>query len=388
MKKKIYFGIVSFLFMLFCFSVVVSAESEKYKIGDDVYCYTENGTLIIEGNGTTYDYCDDGYDKTGKHQKPDILKKDTYYAICIKDGVTSIGDYMFQNIRIYRFDHISKDLKRIGQRNLVRSRNYIDYNIFPNGIECIDRSNRPMFIVFPDKVNCLQQKEIYSDFYIGENISHIVISNKTKTINYRSFEKLKNLKTCEIPPSVTHIDNNVFWRNTENLTIKGFTGSYAEEYAKEHKIKFESVGKVPSINKVYSIGNYKYKLNPNRETMSVTGLSTKGKNLKSVSIPSTVTIYGKKYKVDTIAKKAFYKNKNISKVTLGSNIAYIEQYAFASCPKLRTVKINCSDLKQVKSRAFYNNKNLTVQLPKKKYSKYKSMIAKSGIDKKTKYVKF
>lgn len=388
MKKKIYFGIVSTLLFLFCFSTIVFAEPEKYQIGDNVYCYVDSGTLTIEGSGTTYDYCSDGYDKTGKHQKPDILKKDTYYAICVKDGVTSIGDYIFRNIRIYRFDHISKDLKRIGQRNLVRSRNYIDYNIFPNGIECIDRSNRPMFIAFPDKVNCLQQKEIYSDFYIGENISHIVISNKTKTINYRSFEKLKNLKTCEIPPSVTFIGDNVFWRNTENLTIKGYSGSYAEEYAKNNKIKFESIGKVPSLNKVYSIGHYKYKLNPNRETVSVTGLSTKGKNLKSVSIPSTVTIYGKKYKVDTIAKKAFYKNKNISKVTLGSNIAYIEQYAFASCPKLRTAKINCSDLKQVKSRAFYKNKNLTVQLPKKKYSKYKSMIAKSGIDKKTKYVKF
>lgn len=392
MKKKIYFGIVSTLLFLFCFSTIVFAEPEKYQIGDNVYCYVEESqydkydTLVIEGTGDTYDYYYDGYDTTGKHKIPTILTGNKIYNLNVKDGVTSLGNSLLTKTYIKRIEHFSNNLKKIGSCCFLHSRENINYELLPQSIEEISEGNT-FNIIFPNKLKCLSTKVIENNFYTSENITHISISYKTESILFNAFFKLRNLQICEIPPSVKYIDRTAF-RNTENLTIKGYTNSYAYHFAKEHNIKFESTGMLPDFNAVYSIGNYKYRFHKNKEELCVAGLSKKGKNIKSISIPSTVTLYGKKYKVVAILTKAFYKNKNISNVTLGENVYDIGKYSFASCPKLRTVKINCSNIKYIRSRAFYKNKNLTVQLPKKKYSKYKSMIAKSGIDKKTKYVKF
>mgnify|MGYP000777791135 FL=1 len=58
-----------------------------------------------------------------------------------------------------------------------------------------------------------------------------------------------SLKKVIIPESVTSIGDNTFY-NCKNITIYGYSGSYAETYAVAHNIPFESLGDV--------IGSHEY----------------------------------------------------------------------------------------------------------------------------------
>lgn len=81
------------------------------------------------------------------------------------------------------------------------------------------------------------------------NLYSIKIPNGVQVIYYRAFGGCVRLREITIPSSVTSIDNEAF-EGCENLAkIKGYTGSYAEQYAQENNILFESIGTVtvPSL---------------------------------------------------------------------------------------------------------------------------------------------
>ena len=105
------------------------------------------------------------------------------------------------------------------------------------------------------------------------------------------------------------------------------------------------------------------------------------KNVKSVSIPATITAGGVTYKVTAIADNAFKNNKNLTSVKIGSNVVSIGKNAFYGCKKLQKVTIGngvttigasafsgCSKLKTVTigkdvttigDKAFYKCTSLT-----------------------------
>ena len=63
------------------------------------------------------------------------------------------------------------------------------------------------------------------------------------------------------------------------------------------------------------------------------------KSAKKVTIPSTIIIQGKKYRVTSIGNRAFSGNKHLRKVVMGKNIKSIGNKAFYGCQKIRTVEI-------------------------------------------------
>ena len=104
------------------------------------------------------------------------------------------------------------------------------------------------------------------------------------------------------------------------------------------------------------------------------GRKAKGK----VKIPETIKICGKQYKVQGISKQAFKNNKKITSVIIGKNVRTIEKQAFYGCKKLKNVTIKSSVLTKIGKKAFYKNaKTLKFKVPKKKASKYESLIRKS-----------
>lgn len=89
------------------------------------------------------------------------------------------------------------------------------------------------------------------------------------------------------------------------------------------------------------------------------------KKAKTVTIPATVKLEGVTYKVTKIADKAFQKNKNLTKITLGSNIKTIGKNAFDGCTKLKTVKLD-TNLKTIGNYAFRKCTAITsITIPKK-----------------------
>lgn len=109
----------------------------------------------------------------------------------------------------------------------------------------------------------------------------------------------------------------------------------------------------------------------------------------TVTIPKTVTIDGTKYKVTSIAAKAFAGNKNVKRIVLSQNITEIGARAFANCPKLKTITIHSTKLtsKNVADGAFAGIEEGTViRVPQKMLARYQKLFVKKGLSEKVKVV--
>ena len=110
-------------------------------------------------------------------------------------------------------------------------------------------------------------------------------------------------------------------------------------------------------------------------------------NAKTVTIPATIKVCGVTYKITKIEDKAFKGNKNITKLTVGSNITSIGKEAFSGCKKIKTLKITSKNLtsKTVAKNAFRGlTKATTIKVPKKKLQEYRKLFKKKGLSSKVK----
>jgi len=89
------------------------------------------------------------------------------------------------------------------------------------------------------------------------DLSGFVTSSSTSTVYL--FQECTSLTSVFIPESVSYLSKNVFTyydsttktnKPLENLTIKGYTGSYAETYAENNNIPFEAIVTYPTNIKV------------------------------------------------------------------------------------------------------------------------------------------
>ncbi len=71
----------------------------------------------------------------------------------------------------------------------------------------------------------------------SSSLKSVVISEGVTSIGTGCFRGLPNVKTITVPASVTEIGADCFTK-CRKLTLKVTAGSYAEQYAKEHKIRF------------------------------------------------------------------------------------------------------------------------------------------------------
>ena len=102
----------------------------------------------------------------------------------------------------------------------------------------------------------------------------------------------------------------------------------------------------------------------------------------SVTVPDTVTIGGKKYKVAGIAPNAFLNQKKLKKITIGRNIKTIGKKAFYGCRNLKKVSVLTTKLKKktVGKKAFAKiHKKAVVTVPKKRKFAYQNLLKARGI---------
>ena len=180
---------------------------------------------------------------------------------------------------------------------------------------------------------------------------------------------------------------------------KKFNDDKASKELSAEALVIPAIG-AAQLNEETSIGNVNYKVtNPSTDgtgTVAVIGSTIDGVN---ISIPATITYKETVYKVTKIAYKAFYGNKTIKTITIGSNVTVIDSYAFygcsnltkvyggyrvqtigtkafAYCSRLSSFTITSPYLKKISPYTFYKDKKLkTIKINKT------TKLTKSGVKK-------
>ena len=163
-------------------------------------------------------------------------------------------------------------------------------------------------------------------------------------------------------------------------TIPSNTPSTEPTNAPTNPTKKPNTSNTVKVGKKAAVSGSQYKVTAVKGTRTVQ--FTKGKkNAKSVTVPSTVKINGKSYKVTVIAKNALKNNRKLTKLTIGKNVKKIGASAFQSCSKLKKIIIKSKKLSSsnIGKDAFKGiSKNAVIKVPKRKVKIYKKFISKKG----------
>jgi|GEM_PF-4413686 len=122
-------------------------------------------------------------------------------------------------------------------------------------------------------------------------------------------------------------------------------------------------------------------MNEKKMTAQYAGVSNK--SATAVSVPDTMSLSGKDYKVTSIKANALKSNTKVKKLTIGTNIKTIGKKAFYGCKNLKTVTINTTKLtiSSVKADAFKGlNSKATITVPKNKLASYKKILKAKGFN--------
>lgn len=133
-------------------------------------------------------------------------------------------------------------------------------------------------------------------------------------------------------------------------------------------------------NQTSTVNGVTYKVtkveNAKNAQVSITKLD---KKKSSIVIPDYITINGVRCKVVSINKKALYKGTKLKKLTIGKNVQTIEDNAFNGCKNLKSITIRSTVLKKVGKNAIKGiHKKAVIKVPKKQYSKYKKLFGKKS----------
>ena len=135
------------------------------------------------------------------------------------------------------------------------------------------------------------------------------------------------------------------------------------------------------VNKHSSVIQYKkgiYKITKSTNSGgTVAFLGTTNKRVASITIPATMKIDGRTYKVTSVKEGAFANNIKIKSIVIGKNVKKIGKNAFYGCGKLKTLVLNANTVVDVETNAIKGiSKKAVIKVPKKLYKKYKKEFSK------------
>ena len=314
-------------------------------------------------------------------------------SITISNSVTSIGVYAFENCSSLTSIIIPNSVTSIGVAAFSGCSSLTSITI-PNSVTSIDSSafyycSKLTSITIPNSVTRIGDWA----FYGCSSLTSITIPDSVTSIGESAFEYCSSLTSITIPNSVTSIDVGAF-AGCNNLTIKCYSGSAAESYAKAKGIKYVLLDSIA--------GDWEYSVTANKATItrytgdetaveipselggySVIGVSGNRhiyddseffygafpSTTKEVIIPDSVTSIGKcafedctsltsitiPDSVTSIGEDAFYHCTSLANLTIPSSVKDCDPSAFSGCNGLETVVVG---LKSIYSRMFYGRKKL------------------------------
>ena len=400
MKKSLVL-MLSIICLFFIFGTNTRAE-EQY---GDYWYEIKNGTVEITGYVGSATNLIIPSEIAGK-KVTEIGKNSFSYcerftSVSIPYGVTIIGDDAFEGCSRIKSVSIPNSVKTIGAYAFSSCKSLTSVTI-PYGVTVLEREafgycDDLTSVSIPSSVktigsnafyDCLSLKNISIPYGVIEiegsafegckNLNTVTIPNSVQKIRNFAFDDCDNLKTINVPKSVVLIGTGAFGSYGSAKTIKGYSGTVAEKYAKEYDLKFISLTPPPKNGTTMIIGKNKYVVT---STSTVRYKAPVSKKITGIKIPKSIMIYGRAYKVTAIAKKAFYNCKNLKSVTIKSPIKRIGEYAFYKCKNLKTVRIYSTKL--TKNNVLYGSfkgiaKKATFYVPKGKKAAYKKILLKRG----------
>ena len=116
---------------------------------------------------------------------------------------------------------------------------------------------------------------------------------------------------------------------------------------------------------------------PGKATVLVAGASNR--NVKKVTVPSTVTLKGVKCKVTKIGQKSFKGYKKLEQITIGANVTAIGQQAFYGDSRLTSITVKSKVLKNAYSKSLKGiSSKAKINVPNSKVKEYKKIFKNRG----------
>ena len=287
--------------------------------------------------------------------------------IVIPESVTSIGSYAFGNCTGLTSIVIPDSVTSIGSGAFGRCKSLTNI-VIPDSVTSIGsgafgRCKSLTNIVIPDGVTSIG----FATFYGCHSLTSIVIPDGVTNIGNIAFGNCTGLTSIVIPDSVTSIgsgafddstiDDIVFPPRTDELTIKGYAGSYAETYATEHNISFESLSETPVIVDSGTLGeNLTWTLN-NAGLLTISGNGEWNGDLQD-RIRNDVLKAVIEDGVTNIGERAFSRCENLKSITIPDGVTSIDRGAFYACHSLTGIVLPDS-VTSIGERTFYACHSLT-----------------------------
>lgn len=276
----------------------------------------DEGTLTVSGTGDMENY-------GGNYINPAPWYSQNITKIVINEGVTGIGDYAFCDVNNSSSIELPNSLERIGKGAFFFCRlTSIDIpsNVtsisddafeYCTGLESINVSEENKNYSSVDGVLFNKDKTTlisYGHYKTGDNY---IIPSTVKKINSSAFFGNINLKSVEIPNSVTEIADKAF--NYCSLT--------SVEIPNSVKLIGEMAFADCDLTSIEL---------PNSLEVISRGTFSGCEKLESVKLPTSIT---------AIEISLFSGCCSLTDVVIPNNIKSIGNYAFSDCSKLENIKI-------------------------------------------------
>lgn len=314
-------------------------------------------------------------------------------SVTLHEGLTKIEDWAFHDCLKLKKIRIPKSVTDIGELALG-----IRYNmgngaeeVIPGGftVEGYTGSAAERYVK-----RMHQSENLYHVFF--KDVKFVSIGGQTAAVTNISKTKISALKTRAFTGKpltqaltityggkklVNGRDYTLTWKNNKNIgtasvTIKG-KGKYNGSVTKKFRITVQK-------NAVYTVSRLKYKISSadtsGKGTVVFTGATDKAAR-KALTIPTTVKIGGKSFRVTAIGTSAMSGAKKLTTVKIGANIMTVGAKAFYGCSKLSNVTIFGTKLTTAKTgaNAFKGiRSNCRFKVPASRVSEYKKLLRAKG----------
>lgn len=324
---------------------------------------------------------------------PDTFCNTGLTSVTLHEGLTKIEDGAFHDCLKLKKIRIPKSVTDIGGLALG-----IRYNrgngaeeVIPGGftVEGYTGSAAERYVK-----RMHQCENLYHVFF--KDVKFVSIGGQTAAVTNISKTKISALKTGAFTGKpltqaltityggkklVNGRDYTLTWKNNKNIgtasvTIKG-KGKYNGSVTKKFRITVQK-------NAVYTVSRLKYKISnadtSGKGTVVFTGATDKAAR-KTLTIPTTVKIGGKSFRVTAIGTSAMSGAKKLTTVKIGANIMTVGAKAFCGCSKLSNVTIFSTKLTTAKTgaNAFKGiRSNCRFKVPASRVSAYKKLLRAKG----------